>query len=113
MHQGSTMTEAQSTFRRRAVIVDPLGLHMRCAARLVTLAQSFRSGIRVTAKGHTADGKSLLDLAILAAECGTELDIQAQGPDAEEAVSALADLVAAGLDADGPESNGGEPHGQG
>jgi phosphocarrier protein HPr len=102
MHQGSTMTEAQSTSRRRAVIVDPLGLHMRCAARLVTLAQSFRSEIRVTAKGHAANSKSLLDLVALAAECGTELDIQAQGPDAEEAASALAALIAAGLDVGGP-----------
>ncbi len=101
------MTEARSTSRRSAVIVDPLGLHMRCAARLATLAQSFRSEIWVTARGQTANGKSLIDLAILAAECGTALDIQADGPDAEDAASALAALIAAGLDADGPEANGG------
>jgi len=93
------MFEADSTSRRQAVIVDPLGLHMRSAAKVVTLAQSFRSDIRVLAKGHSANGKSLLDLAILAAECGTALDIEAQGPDAEEAVFALAALIAAGLDA--------------
>ena len=76
-------------------------------------AERFLAEIRVTAKGQTANGKSLLDLAILAAECGTALDIQAQGPDAEDAVSALAALIAAGLDAGGPESMGGEPRGQG
>jgi phosphocarrier protein len=96
------MTETTSMIRRQAVIVDPLGLHMRCAARLVTRAQSFRSEIRITAKGHTANGKSLLDLAILAAECGTPLDIEADGPDAEEAVSALEALIVSGLDADEP-----------
>jgi len=107
------MTEAQSTSLRRAVIVDPLGLHMRCAARLVTIAQSFRSEIWVTAKGQTANGKSLIDLAILAAECGTALDIRADGPDAEDAASALAALIAAGLDADGPEATGSAIPGQG
>ncbi len=96
------MVEAHPTPRRQAVIVDPLGLHMRCAARFVAVAQSFRSDVRVAAKGNTANGKSLLDLAILAAECGTPLDIEARGPDAEEAVSALADLIAAGLDSPGP-----------
>lgn len=42
-----------------------------------------------------ADGKSILDLATLAAECGTTLDIEAHGPDAEDAVAAL---ILAGLD---------------
>jgi phosphocarrier protein HPr len=96
------MPEAHFATRRQAVIVDPLGLHMRCASRLVALAQSFRSDIRVATESRTANGKSVLDLAILAAECGTALDIEAQGPDAEEAVAALAALIAAGLDADEP-----------
>ena len=64
----------------------------------MVLAKSFRSDIRVIAKGTTADAKSLLDLVILAAECGTTLDIVAHGPDAEEAVAALTGLLGAGLD---------------
>lgn len=71
---------------------------MRPAARLVALAQSFRSDIRVIFKDTTADGKSVLDLTTLAAECGTTLEIVANGPDAEEAVAALADLIVAGID---------------
>src|SRR5579883_3286895 len=83
---------------RQVVIIDPLGLHLRPAAKLVVLAQSFRSEIRVIAKGITANAKSLLDLATLAAECGTTLDIVAHGADAHEAVTALTDLIGAGFD---------------
>ena len=84
--------------RRRVVIVDAPGLHMRPAGKFVTLAKTFRSDIVVICRGSMTDGKSILDLATLAAECGTALDIEAHGPDAEDAVAALADLILAGLD---------------
>ena len=45
--------------------------------------------------GFCVDGKSILDLAMLAAECGTHLELEARGPDAEAALAALADPVAA------------------
>ena len=93
------MTETRLTDHRQAVIIDPLGLHLRPAARLVSLARSFRSEIRVICKGTTANGKSLLDLVALAVGCGTTLDIVAHGPDAEGAVTALTDQIGAGLDA--------------
>jgi phosphocarrier protein HPr len=93
-----SMTETSFTSRCQVVIIDPLGLHLRPAAKLVVLAKSFRSDIRIIAKGHTADVRSILDLVTLAAECGTTLDIVAHGPDAEEAVAALAGLIVAGFD---------------
>ena len=84
--------------RSRVVIVDVLGLHMRPADKFVTLAKTFRSDIVVICRDSRADGKSILDLATLAAGCGTALDIEAHGPDAGDAVAALADLILAGLD---------------
>jgi phosphocarrier protein HPr len=93
-----SMTESTLRIRGQVVIIDPHGLHMRPAARLAVLAKSFRSEIRVIAKGTTADAKSLLELVILAIECGTTLDLDAHGPDAEEAVAALSGLIVAGLD---------------
>ena len=45
--------------------------------------------------GNEFNGKSILDLTSLAAECGTLLDLEARGPDAVAAVDALADLVSA------------------
>ena len=92
------MTETQLTDHRQVVITDPLGLHLRPAARLVALAKSYRSDICIIAKGMTADAKSLLGLVALAAGCGTTLDIVAHGPDAEDAVSALTGFFVAGLE---------------
>lgn len=83
--------------RRRVPIVNAYGLHVRPATKFVRLAQSFRSQVRVGHEGRTVDGKSLLDMTGLAAECGTSLDLEVEGPDAEAALAALADLVAAGF----------------
>jgi phosphocarrier protein HPr len=89
-----------SVARRQVTIVNAKGLHMRPADKFVRLASSFRSEIRVQARELTVNGKSILDMTMLAAECGTVLDVEATGPDAEQAVSALADLVAAGFHMD-------------
>ncbi|MEO6808933.1 MAG: HPr family phosphocarrier protein, partial [Isosphaeraceae bacterium] len=46
-------------------------------------------------QGRVFNGKSILDLTSLAAECGTRLDLEALGPDADAALNALAALVSA------------------
>ena len=86
--------------RRRATIVNTYGLHMRPSSKFVKLASSFQSEIRVHFREVTANGKSLLDMTTLAAEVGTTLDLEARGPDAEAALAALAELVAAGFHMD-------------
>ena len=91
------MTHTQSSRHGQVLITDPLGLHLRPAAKLAILAQSFRSDIRVLCRGATADARSLLDLVVLAAGSGTTLDIVAYGPDAEQAVAALSQLLGGGL----------------
>ncbi len=91
------MEDEQVVARRRVVIVNAYGLHMRPAGKFVGLANSFVSEIRVDSGGATVNGKSILDMVGLAAECGTTLDLKARGPDAEEALDALAELVAAGF----------------
>ena len=82
---------------RRVEIVNEYGLHMRPATKFVKLANSFRSEVWVDHGGTRANGKSILDMTSLAAECGATLDLEARGPDAEEALAALADLVLAGF----------------
>ncbi len=81
--------------RRTVVILNALGLHLRPADRFVGLARRFAAEIWVHRDGRAADGKSILDLATLAAECGSRLQLEARGPDAEAALTALAELVAA------------------
>jgi phosphocarrier protein len=86
-----------STARRRVEVVNTHGLHMRPATKFVNLANSFESEVWVKLEGVRANGKSILDMAGLAAQCGAALDLEARGPDAEAALAALADLVAAGF----------------
>ena len=57
------------------------------------LANAFQSEVNVHCKGVIANGKSILSLLSLAAECGTMLAVEAQGIDAEDAVAALANLI--------------------
>lgn len=83
------------TARRLVAIPNALGLHLRPAELLVGEARRFSAEIRVRCDGRAADGKSVLDLVTLAAGCGARLDLEARGPDAESAVTAMAELVAA------------------
>jgi len=89
------MSHDPQVARRQVEITNALGLHLRPADKFVRLAHRFQAEIRVSHQGHEINGKSILDLTTLAAECGTRLDLEARGPDAEAAVDALAELVLA------------------
>jgi phosphocarrier protein HPr len=79
--------------RRQVEVTNSLGLHMRPANKFVELALQFQAEIRVHYNGNEYNGKSMLELTSLAAECGARLEVEARGPDAAAAVSALAELV--------------------
>ncbi|MGO9922146.1 MAG: HPr family phosphocarrier protein [Isosphaeraceae bacterium] len=93
LHPG--MSRETAVARRQVEITNRLGLHLRAADQFVRLARRFQCEIRVHYQGNACNGKSILDLATLAAECGTRLDLEACGPDAIAAVEALAVVVAA------------------
>jgi phosphocarrier protein HPr len=80
---------------RQVKITNSLGLHVRPAQKFVELALRFQAEIRVRHNGNEVDGKSILSLTTMAAECGTCLELEARGPDAIAAVEALASLVSA------------------
>ena len=82
---------------RHATIVNQEGLHARPAARIVRLASKFASEIELAKDGLEVNGKSIMGVMMLAAECGSSILIRAKGPDAEQAVAALAELVASGF----------------
>ena len=75
------------------MIKNKFGLHARPSASFVQTASRFRSEIKVEKDGQEADGKSILDLMMLAAAQGTHITIKAQGEDAREALLALGDLI--------------------
>jgi phosphocarrier protein len=79
-------------------IVNRLGLHARPAMTFVDLAVQFESEIRVRKGEHEVDGKSIMQMMMLAAGKGSELVIRAEGPDAEKAVAALRALIESGFD---------------
>lgn len=82
---------------RDATIVNQEGLHARPAAKIVRLASTFSSEIELLKDGLAVNGKSIMGVMMLAAECGSSITIRANGPDAEQAVEALAKLVAEGF----------------
>ena len=80
------------------VILNPLGLHARAAARFVHAASAFTCRIRVGRGGREVDGKSIMGLLLLAASRGSEITITADGPDEAAATTALCALIERGLD---------------
>jgi phosphocarrier protein HPr len=69
------------------------GLHMRPAMQFVDVASRFDCDITVSNGQNVMDGKSIMQMTMLAASWGTKLHIKAEGADAEKAISALRELV--------------------
>jgi phosphocarrier protein len=74
-------------------ICNARGLHARASAKFVKLAAQFDAEVRVSKDGQTVDAQSIMGLMMLAAGPGCTLEIQAEGPQAQEAVAALTALV--------------------
>lgn len=80
--------------KQSIVITNRLGLHARAAAKLVKLAARFQSRVLIEAKQKSADAKSIFSVLLLAAAKNTEIEIIVEGPDEEEAIGALCQLIA-------------------
>ncbi len=89
------MSQDTTIAQRQVEISNSLGLHVRPAMKFVELASRFPCEVRVRHNNNEFNGKSLLELTMMAAECGTRLELVARGSDADAAVAALADLVSA------------------
>ncbi len=79
-------------------MVNKLGLHARPAMAFVDLAGTFASSVIVRRADIEVDGKSIMQMMMLAAGRGSELEIIADGADAEAAIQALKALVDGGFD---------------
>jgi phosphocarrier protein HPr len=76
------------------VVTDPTGLHARPAARFVQAASRFASRVVIRENGREADAKSLVALLGLTIRPATRITLAADGPDADEAIAALATELA-------------------
>lgn len=74
---------------------NQLGLHARASSKLVKTAARFVSNIHIQYDNKGADAKSIMDVMMLGAACGSELKIEAEGEDEQQAIQALTDLIEA------------------
>ena len=81
------------TVERTVRIVNKNGLHARPAAEIVKLASRYQSDITLVRDDLEVNGKSIMGVMMLAAEFGSSLLLRAAGPDAEQAVRAISDLI--------------------
>ncbi|MEJ2632951.1 MAG: HPr family phosphocarrier protein [Acidihalobacter sp.] len=79
---------------RDVTIINRLGLHARAAARFVNLASQYEAAVEVERNGQKVNGKSIMGVMMLAAAQGSSIKLHADGSDAEDALSALVELIA-------------------
>lgn len=95
---------------RQVTVTNRQGLHARPADLIVRCAQQFEAEIEIVKEGNRVNGKSILEILMLAAEQGSLLMISARGNDAESALDALSDLFAQGFCDEEEESNTASSH---
>lgn len=81
------------------------GLHMRPAMQFVDVANQFDCEVTVSNTETDVDGKSIMQMSMLAATCGTKLEIKAEGHDARQAIDSLQELVEVKLFDEPPPKN--------
>lgn len=79
--------------RTQVTIINKLGLHARAAAKFVACTSSFSSSVQAGTNGQLVDGKSIMSVMMLAAGQGTVLDVEIEGEDENDALSALQQLI--------------------
>ncbi len=85
---------------REMNITNQRGLHARASAKFVKCAEGFDANVVVSRDGQSVPGTSIMGLMMLAASIGTQIVVEASGPQADAAMSALEDLVTRKFDED-------------
>jgi phosphocarrier protein len=88
------------TVQRTVDICNARGLHARASAKFVKLASTFDAEVTVSRDGTTVDARSIMGLMMLAAGPGCQIEIVAEGAEAQPALEALVELVEARFDED-------------
>jgi len=89
----ATATTATTTAVHEVAVVLPANLHARPAGQLARAAAGFSSAIQLKLSGRTVNPTGVLAVMGLGATAGSTLTVRAEGPDAEQAVTALADVL--------------------
>ena len=78
---------------KKIIIMNKLGLHARAAAKFIDRASRYASEIKIKKNSQTADGKSIIDVMMLAASQGTEIELTMEGEDEKEALADIEALI--------------------
>lgn len=84
---------ADDTIRRSFTIPNERGLHARAATLLVQAVSRFDAEVSIDKAGTRASGRSVMSLLILAATKGSTIEVEARGPERQDAMAAVADLI--------------------
>lgn len=83
-----------SSVQQRVVkIVNQRGLHARAAAKFAQTSSQFEADINVSRAGQTVSGRSIMGLMMLAAAMGCEIELEVSGKDADQAMTAICELI--------------------
>ncbi len=78
---------------RQITIINKLGLHARAAAKLVNTASAHASEVLIRKNGQEVNGKSIMGVMMLAASCGTQIELIINGDDEQQTMEALVALI--------------------
>jgi len=79
--------------KKEITIINKLGLHARAAAKFVNLASGFESEINISRNGKTVNGKSIMGVMMLAASCGSQIELSVDGTDEQAALQQIEQLI--------------------
>ena len=82
---------------KNLTIKNEQGMHMRPASLLAQMAASFESSVKIMFNGKAFDCKSVMFLMAACIKCGSEIELQCDGPDEEEALKTAVELIESGL----------------
>jgi len=85
----------EGAISRELPIINKRGLHARASAKFVQMVERFKADVWVTKGGETVGGTSIMGLMMLSAGPGTSIVVSAAGPEAQAALDAITELVAA------------------
>ena len=87
--QNQTAASRAAVIKTTISISNKLGLHARASAKLTKLAGSFQSEIHLSRNGRRVNAKSIMGVMMLAAGIGSEIEIETDGEDEQQAMTAL------------------------
>ncbi len=93
MSEADVLVEPMNTVTREFTIKNKFGIHARPAALFVKTVSQFQSDVEVRKDENLASGKSIMGLLTLEGYCDSVLQVSASGPDAEEALKAVGELI--------------------